>query len=164
MRIGVYQTPLAADLPLPQKAHPTDVGWDIPTAVDFVAEPGVPVKVPTGLVIEMPDKIFTTGYLWRRKKWVLSYVVKNRTGLGSRGLIAVATEIDSGYRPAKGDNNGLTLCLCNVSREPITCKRGDRVAQIVPVWVNASPWVSIPESQVTWRTLRGAKRFGETGR
>lgn len=160
----MYQTPLAEGLPLPSKAHPTDVGWDIATAVDFVAEPGKPVKVPTGLVIDMPDYIFTTGWLWWKKRWVLSFVVKPRTGHGSRGFQPFATEFDTGYRPVRGDINGWVLCLCNLSDEPMEFKRGDRVAQIVPTLVCAEPWVPITEAQVKWLTKRGSKRFGATGK
>lgn len=166
LSIKVFQTSLAKGLPLPQRAHTTDIGWDIQAAVDFSVAPGEAVRVPTGLVFDLPEGPIVIGTMPHR----LGLVIEQRTGNGGRGLFPAATIVDPGYRSDKDDPNGLTLLLRNVNRQgwfgrgALSFKRGDKVVQGI---FQLFPWVELAgasASDISWDTERGAKRFGATGR
>ena len=40
---------------IPEYAHPGDAGLDLRTVTDITLEPGVPVRIATGLAIELPE-------------------------------------------------------------------------------------------------------------
>lgn len=131
-------------LPLPAYAHPGDAGADLSTAVDVVLEPGERVVVPTGIAIALPQ-----GY---------AAFVHPRSGLAARSGLTIVNApgtVDAGYR------GEIKVCLLNTdAREPITLKRGDKIAQLViqPV-VQAQFEVvdQLPDSD------RGAGGYGSTG-
>lgn len=166
LSIKVFQTPLAEGLPLPARAHSTDIGWDIQTAVDFSVRPGEAVRVPTGLVFDLPEEPIVIGNMPHR----LGLVIEQRTGNGGRGLFPAATIVDPGYRPDKDDPNGLTLLLRNMNRpgwfgrSALSFKRGDKVVQGIFLLFPGVELASAPASAIRWGTERGAKRFGATGR
>lgn len=167
MHIQVYQTPLAAGLPIPSRAHLTDVGFDLQTAIDFSVGPGDPVRVPTGLVFDLPEKPFYIGGMFGfegRIPFRIALIIEQRTGNGGRGLIPAATVVDPGYRPDHDDENGLTLLLRNIGRDILEFKRGDRVAQGLFIPMIAPELIGVPGKKVHWKTERGKKRFGDTGR
>lgn len=166
IEIKVFQTSLAKGLPLPSRAHLTDIGWDIQTAVDFSVAPGEAVRVPTGLVFDLPEEPVVIGTMPHR----IGLVIEQRTGNGGRGLFPAATIVDPGYRSGKDDPSGLTLLLRNVNRprwfgrNTLSFKRGDKVVQGIFLLF---PWVELvgsSASDIRWDTARGAKRFGATGR
>lgn len=163
MRIRVYQTKLAEGLPLPARSHETDVGYDLATAVDFSVDPGCVVRVPTGLVFDLPLK--------KRRLWFffgpplrLLLQIEQRTGNGSRGLFPAATVVDPAYRSDRNDENGLTLALRNVSLETLSFKRGDRVMQGLFFLAVTPTLRGVKANRIRWITDRGSKRFGATGR
>lgn len=166
VNIKVFQTPLAKGLPLPQRAHSTDIGWDIQTAVDFSVAPGEAVRVPTGLVFDLPEGPIVIGTMPHR----LGLVIEQRTGNGGRGLFPAATIVDPGYRSDKDDPNGLTLLLRNVNRaswirnRTLSFSRGDKVVQAIFLLFPCVELVDAPASDICWDTERGSKRFGATGR
>lgn len=55
----------------------------------------------------------------------------------------------------------MQVILINLSHEPFTLRRGDRVAQLV---VAAVPPVSLLEVEFLEETSRGGNGFGSTGR
>jgi len=131
-------------LPLPAYAHPGDAGADLVTAVDVTLEPGERALVPTGIAMALPE-----GYV---------ALVHPRSGLAARhGLSIVNTPgtIDAGYR------GEIKVLLVNHDpRDPITLKRGDRIAQLVVQRFERAAFLAVdhlPES------ARGSGGYGSTG-
>lgn len=99
----------------PAYAHPGDAGADLTTTVDVEIPPQGRATVPTGVAIALPD-----GF---------AAFVHPRSGLAARhGLTVVNAPgtIDAGYR------GEIKVILLNTdTTEPVTLRRGDRVAQLV---------------------------------
>lgn len=131
-------------MPLPERAHPGDAGFDLRSAVDVEVGPGQRAMVPTGLAVAIPD-----GH---------AGLVLPRSGLASKHGLTLANApglIDAGYR-------GEIICaVVNLDRErAVRISRGDRIAQLVVVAVSdPSPaWADeLPAS------ARGEGGFGSTG-
>ncbi|HYT81130.1 MAG TPA: dUTP diphosphatase [Actinomycetota bacterium] len=129
---------------LPSHAHPGDAGLDLASSVDAEVGPGERAMIPTGVAVAIPD-----GH---------AGLVLPRSGLASREGLTLANSpglIDAGYR------GEVTCAVVNLDRErPVSIKRGDRIAQLVIVRVEAveSSWSEdLPPSQ------RGEGGFGSTG-
>jgi len=132
------------DLPLPSYAHPGDAGADLVTTVDVTLAPGERAVVPTGIAIALPE-----GYV---------ALVHPRSGLAARhGLSIVNTPgtIDAGYR---GEIK--VLLFTHDPVEPVTLRRGDRIAQVVFQRFERAVFTEVdalPES------VRGIGGYGSTG-
>lgn len=142
--VPVLVTLVEEDLPLPHYAHPGDAGADLVTRVDVTLAPGERVTVPTGVRIALPD-----GY---------AAFVHPRSGLARRhGLTVVNAPgtVDAGYR------GEIEVTLLNTdATEPLTLRRGDRVAQLVVQRVERARFVRaerLPGSH------RGEGGFGSSG-
>jgi dUTP pyrophosphatase len=101
--------------------------------------------VPTGLILELPE-----GYEGQ---------VRPRSGLALKsGLTCLNSPgtIDSDYR------GEVRVILVNLSQEPVTLRRGDRIAQLVLSPVSRAEWVPV-EGELS-ATPRGQGGFGSTGR
>jgi deoxyuridine 5'-triphosphate nucleotidohydrolase len=146
IRVRVVRLPGAADLPLPAPATRGAAGLDLHAALDaeLVLRPGARVRVPTGLCVAIPD-----GFEGQ---------VRPRSGLAFEHGLTLPNApgtIDSDYR------GELLVILLNAGREPVTIRRGDRIAQLVIAPVARAQWEeveSLPASE------RGAGGFGSTGR
>jgi dUTP pyrophosphatase len=132
-----------ATLPLPAYARPGDAGLDLHAAEGVTLAPGERMPVRTGLALAIP-----AGF---------AGLVLPRSGLALRhGLTMVNTPglIDSGFR------GEVQVLLVNLGQDPVTVKRGDRIAQLVVQRVEhvmLVPVAELPES------ARGAGGFGSTG-
>jgi dUTP pyrophosphatase len=135
---------LDPDLALPAYAHPGDAGADLVTTVDVTLAPGERALVPTGIAIALPE-----GYV---------ALVHPRSGLAARhGLSIVNTPgtVDAGYR------GEIKVLLINHDPvEPISLKRGDRVAQLVIQRFERARFVAVDDLP---DTERGAGGYGSTG-
>jgi dUTP pyrophosphatase len=135
---------LDPDLPAPAYAHPGDAGADLVTGVDLTLQPGERALVPTGVAIALPH-----GYV---------ALVHPRSGLAARhGLSIVNTPgtVDAGYR------GEIKVLLINLDpQEPITLRRGDRIAQLVIQRVETARFVEV---DVLPESVRGAGGYGSTG-
>jgi len=83
--------------------------------------------------------------------------VRPRSGLAFRSGITIVNTpgtIDSDYRGEIG------AILCNLSSEPFTIKRGDRIAQMIVCPIAKCELEFVDELD---DTARGAGRFGSTG-
>jgi dUTP pyrophosphatase len=132
-------------LELPGYASSGAAGADLCAAVaqPLVIQPGDRVAVPTGLVLEVPE-----GY---------EAQVRPRSGLAFKKGVTVVNApgtIDSDYR------GELKILLVNLSNEPVTIERGDRVAQMVIAPVTR---VELIEAEHLSSTDRGEGGFGSTG-
>jgi len=132
-------------VPLPSYAHPGDAGADLVTTTDVVIPPGERAVVGTGIAVALP-----VGY---------AGFVHPRSGLAARvGLSVVNTPgtIDAGYR------GEIKVCLVNHDlREPISLRRGDRIAQLVVQRVEHAVFREVADALPD--TVRGAGGYGSTG-
>ncbi len=131
-------------LPLPSYAHPGDAGADLRTTVDARLGPGQRAVLPTGVAIALPE-----GY---------AAFVHPRSGLAARygvGLVNTPGTIDAGYR---GEIKVIVVNLDPV--QPVSFRRGDRIAQLVVQRVERVCWVVTPDLP---HSVRGAQGHGSTG-
>ena len=135
---------LDPDVPVPGYAHPGDAGADLTTTVDVTLGPGERAMVPTGIAVALPE-----GYVG---------LVHPRSGLAAKhGLSVVNTPgtIDAGYR-----GEVKVLLVNHDPVEPVTLKRGDRIAQLVVQRFERARFVEVgvlPDS------VRGIGGYGSTG-
>ncbi len=131
-------------LPVPARAHPGDAGVDLYAATDAELAPGQRMIMRTGVAIALPD-----GY---------AAFVHPRSGLAARHgvtLVNAPGTVDAGYR------GEIRVTLINTdASQPVTFRRGDRIAQLVIQRVAAPVFhevESLPGS------ARGDGGFGSTG-
>lgn len=145
MTLKVLITRLDETIPLPRYAKGGDAGADICTRVDVTIEPGERALVPTGISIALPD-----GY---------AAFVHPRSGLAIKhGVSMVNTPgtIDAAFR------GELQMILINHDlREPISFKKGDRIAQLVIQKVERAEFIEVDSLP---GTERGHGGFGSTGK
>ena len=99
--------------------------------------------IPTGIAVAIPS-----GY---------AGLVTPRSGLAARQGLTVLNGpglVDSGYR------GEIKVTLINLGSEPVTVARGDRIAQLVVVAVEAQELIPVAELPAS---PRGAGGFGSTG-
>ena len=138
--------PGARGLPLPSRATAGSAGFDLHAALEreLVLAPGERALVPTGFAIAVPE-----GF---------EAQVRPRSGLALRhGLVLpnAPGTIDADYR------GELSVIVMNAGRDPITLRRGDRIAQVVIAPVANPRFVEVESLD---DTARGAGGFGHTGR
>ncbi|GHG92979.1 dUTP diphosphatase [Comamonas sp. JC664] len=136
----------AEPLPLPRYETAQAAGLDLRADIEGerVLGPLERMAVPTGLALALPP-----GYEGQ---------VRPRSGLALRHgvtLLNAPGTVDADYR------GEVQVVLVNLSNEPFTLRRGDRVAQLV---VAAAPQAALVEVDVLEETSRGAGGFGSTGR
>jgi len=99
---------------VPTKAHASDAGFDVYASHEITIHPSTTVPVCTDIAVSCPP-----GYafqVWPRSGLALRNGIDTRAGL-----------IDSGYR------GEVKILLRNESPADFHVKRGDRIAQLVPV-------------------------------
>jgi dUTP pyrophosphatase len=143
--VDVLVRRLDPDVPLPAYAHPGDAGVDLVTTVDAVVAPGERVLLPTGIAIALPE-----GY---------AAFVHPRSGLAVRhgvSLVNAPGTVDAGYR------GEIKVSVINHDpREPVTLRRGDRIAQLV---VQRVEHAVFHEVETLPGSDRGEGGFGSSGR
>jgi dUTP pyrophosphatase len=131
-------------LPQPSYAHLGDAGCDLFAAQDVDLGPGERALVPTGLAIALP-----AGY---------AAFVHPRSGLAARHGVTIVNApgtVDAGYR------GEIKVTLLNTDRsEPVSFRRGDRIAQLV---IQPVPPVRFHEVDRLPGSARGEGGFGSTG-
>jgi dUTP pyrophosphatase len=143
--VVVLKLPHGQDLPLPGYATADSAGMDLIAAVAdaITLEPGERALVPTGIAIALPQ-----GF---------EAQVRPRSGLALKfGVTTLNTPgtIDADYRGEIG------VILINHGLEPVTIKRGDRIAQLVVAPVTRVLW---DERAALDDTARGGGGFGSSG-
>ncbi|MGN0077373.1 MAG: dUTP diphosphatase [Coriobacteriales bacterium] len=131
-------------LPRPSYAKPGDAGLDLRSTEDIVIEPGQRALIGTGIALAIPQ-----GY---------AGFVQPRSGLAiKQGMTLVNTPglIDSGYR------GEIRIIALNTDKDqPITIKRGDRIAQLV---IQEVPVVELVEVDELSSSERADTGFGSSG-
>ena len=143
--VQVLITRLDPELPLPRYAKGGDAGADIVSRIDISLAPGERALVPTGIAIALPD-----GYV---------ALVHPRSGLAIKHGVTMVNApgtVDAGYR------GELQIILINHDKsEPVSFKRGDRIAQLVIQKVERAEFVEVRDLPGSGRGTGG---FGSTGR
>jgi len=142
-RVRVYRKNGSAALPRYATAGAAGADVEADILSDITLRPGERVKIPTGLVLEIPPG-------WEAQ-------VRPRSGLALRYGVTVLNApgtIDSDYR------GELEVLLVNLGDEPYTVRCGDRIAQLV---FAPSPQVFMEETDKPAQTERGGGGFGSTG-
>ncbi len=134
-----------ADIPLPRYMTPQSAGMDICAAVKapIVIEPGEIRLIPTGFAISLPE-----GH---------EAQIRPRSGLAVKhgiGLINSPGTIDADYR------GEVQIALINHGRAPFTCRRGDRIAQMV---IGTVCRARLLEVETLDESQRNSGGFGHTG-
>lgn len=130
---------------LPQYATEFSAGMDVRAAIDapVVLEPLQRAMIPTGLYLQIPE-----GY---------EVQVRPRSGLAAKKGITVLNApgtIDADYR------GQVCVILVNLSNDPFTVERGERVAQLVLAKHEIIEW---EETDALEDSARGDGGFGSTG-
>ena len=128
----------------PHKKYPGDAGWDLFVSEECIIQPGETKDVHTGVRIQMPP------YLFAR-------ITGRSSSLRKRKLLVNEGIIDRGY------TGELFICVHNLGTEPITIKRGDRVAQILFHLIEDVRWSEVEEVKPI-NGERGGNGFGSTGK
>lgn len=131
--------------PLPEYATAFSAGLDVRAANDepIVLAPLARAFVPTGLYLEIPR-----GY---------EVQVRPRSGLAAKKGVTVLNSpgtIDSDYR------GEVCVILVNLSSEPFTVERGERIAQLVLARYEQIEWEEVGQLS---SSDRGEGGFGSTG-
>lgn len=133
-------------LPLPRYETAQAAGLDLRADIEgeWTLQPLERRAVPTGLALALPE-----GY---------EAQVRPRSGLALRHGVTVLNApgtVDADYR------GEVQVVLINLSQEPFTLRRGERIAQLV---VAAVEQARVEEVAVLEETERGEGGFGSTGR
>lgn len=125
----------------PTKGTINSAGIDLYSPILVDCQPRFITKVPLGISVEIPE-----GYFG---------LIRDRSSIGSKGVIVTAGVIDSDYR------GELIICFMNCGAGEHWFRAGDKIAQmlILPV-----PTMDIEGVEELSLTQRGAGGFGSTGR
>lgn len=152
---------------VPTVAHAgSDLGFDLYSIEDLTLEPGIPVKVRTGIAIEGPPG------------W--GFVLGDRSSMAVKGITYAGGRIDAGYR------GEILVCLINVNQPrcrlrsthnseglltdvsleytdvSVAIHKGDKIAQMSPFKANTHLEVTVVDELSD--SSRGAQGFGSSGR
>lgn len=144
MQVRFARLPSNPDLPLPARATPNAAGYDIRSAEEAVTlRPGEIRLVGTGLVMELPEGV--------------ECQVRPRSGLALRHGITLPNSpgtIDPDYR------GEVRIIMQNLGSEPVTLRRGERIAQLV---FSRFEVPAVAQADELSATERGDAGFGSTG-
>jgi dUTP pyrophosphatase len=144
--VPISVLPHGEGLELPAYATEGSAGSDLRAAIeaDLTITPGGRALVPTGVAVAIP-----AGYEGQ---------VRMRSGLAhDRGLALLNAPgtVDSDYR------GELRVIVANLGSEPVTIRRGDRIAQLVFAPVARARFERVAELPKSARDTGG---FGSTGK
>jgi dUTP pyrophosphatase len=144
----------------------SDLGFDLYSIEDITLEPGVPVKVRTGIAVEGPPG------------W--GFVLGDRSSMASKGITYAGGRIDAGYRgeilvclinvnqpsyslrTVRDSNGQITEIALDRSDPGVIIRRGDKIAQMSPFEAQTQLEVAVVDELSS--SDRGAKGFGSSGR
>ncbi|MEM5820055.1 MAG: dUTP diphosphatase [Candidatus Aenigmatarchaeota archaeon] len=125
---------------LPERKREGDAGLDLYSIEDIEINPNEIKLVSTGIAIEIPK-----GYVG---------IIKDRSGLATKGLHVLAGVIDENYR------GEVKIVLINLGKEKIFLEKYSRVAQLLIL-----PYLkcNVKEVEELSETERGNSGFGSSG-
>lgn len=89
-----------------------DPSWDLPSAINVALHPHSPARVRTGIHIALP--VGTVGL-----------VLSRHSTFEERGILVPALMFPAGFR------GELTIPVRNMTRQRLTIRKGERVAQLI---------------------------------
>ncbi|RRA47433.1 dUTP diphosphatase [Acidipila sp. EB88] len=143
-----------------------DLGFDLYAIEDVRLEPGIPVKVRTGIAVEGPSG--------------MGFVLGDRSSMAAKGITYAGGRIDAGYR------GEILVCLINVNQPQYTLSlergsagqiedarlvrsdvsvmlhAGDKIVQMSPF--QAMTHFELVVVEELGQTSRAAQGFGSSGR
>ena len=131
-------------LPLPQYESEGAVGFDLITRETTVIEPGKIALVPGNVIVKVPE-----GHM---------LIISPRSSLPrKKGLVCPHSIgiIDQDYH---GPEDELLVQVQNITDEPVTVERGERIAQGLFARVDRAEWKEVEDHNAK---TRGG--FGSTG-
>lgn len=133
-----------SSLPPPPYASHGAVGFDLVTRVTTVVEPHAIALVPGNVIVKVPE-----GYAL--------LIVPRSSMPRKKGLVCPHSigVIDQDYH---GENDELLVQVQNITDQPVTVERGERIAQGLFVKVEQAEW-----SEVTSHGAADRGGFGSTG-
>lgn len=141
--LQILIAPLMPDVILPQKAHPTDAGFDLAIPKDCTLAPQIHASINLGFAVQIPagwyGQIFARSSIFRQ------------------GLAVHPGVIDADFRGA------VQLLVYNQLCSAQSMHRGDRLAQLLFLPVPDTTLTTVTVDHLT-RTQRGAGGVGSTGR
>lgn len=151
----------------PTVAYPgSDLGFDLYSVEDIVLEPGIPVKIRTGIAVEGPPGC--------------GFVLGDRSSMAVRGVTYAGGRIDAGYRgeilvclinvnqpryslrAVRNTDGALTDVLLERTDVSVAIHKGDKIAQMSPFEAQTHLEVAVVEELAG--SERGGRGFGSTGR
>ncbi len=132
---------LETDAKAPVRAHSDDAGADLFCLLGVELPMGVPVKIRTGIAMAVPS-----GHVG---------MICDRSSMGAKGIRVLGGIVDAGYR------GEVQVILINLTNQPLSISKGDKVAQILIIPIRYSP---IHETTNLDDTARSAGGFGSTGK
>jgi len=137
-------TRIDTTLPLPPYSSAGAVGFDLVTRVTTIVEPHSIALVPGNVVVKVPD-----GYAL--------LIVPRSSMPRKKGLVCPHSigVIDQDYH---GENDEILVQVQNITGQPVTVERGERIAQGIFVKVEQAEWQEVGGHNTT---DRGG--FGSTG-
>jgi dUTP pyrophosphatase len=133
-----------SSLPLPRYETTGAVGFDIITRTTTVIEPGKIALVPGNVIVKVPH-----GY---------ALLIVPRSSLPRKKALVCPHSVGVIDQDYHGEKDEILVQVQNVSSEPVTVERGERIAQGMFVRVEQAQW---EEVQSHGKESRGG--FGSTG-
>jgi len=147
MQLRVYKE--APNAKLPTKAHGSDHCWDLYASKDTEIHDECTVIVETGIRIEPP-----IGY---------ALIVKERSGLATKGIIIGAGVIDTSYRgPLNVVMRYLKPSWLISKSDAFKIKTGDKIAQFKLEKTIEAEVIEISKEEFNLNTERGERGFGSS--
>ncbi len=128
---------------LPEKANPSDLGWDLFCVEDVLIPPANKTLVHTGIAVQLPDRV--------------GGILKDRSSVASKqGLFIMAGVIDPNYR------GEILVLLWNSTSLPVQISAGAKIAQMIlmPAFQLTA---DLEEVRTLDATDRGDAGFGSSG-
>jgi dUTP pyrophosphatase len=142
-QLTVHITRIHPDARLPRYETGDAAAFDLASVEEVIIEPGRVALVPTGLVIQVPVRMFLGVFARSSTPVKRGLMVANGVGI-----------IDPDYC---GPEDEVKVALVNFTLAPVTVRTGDRVAQGIFLSAPRVHWVESPPRD------RSRGGFGATG-
>ncbi len=133
---------LSENAVVPNKAHPTDAGFDLTATRNYVIPANGRCLIDTGVAVDIPHGHY-------------GMVVGRSGNTIKRGLVGQTGIIDCGYHGAIG------IMAFNLSRGDLAIKVGERIGQLIIIPI---PEIEFIETTELSDTDRGTGGYGSTGK
>jgi dTMP kinase len=131
---------LSPQAKLPQKAHPSDAGFDLFASEDYSIPAYGQALIKTGLKLAIPENC--VGLIW------------DKSGLANLGYTTMGGVIDSNYR------GEVKVVFKNLSEDIVNIEVGQKIAQLL---IQKIENLKIKETNIKDKTSRQEGGFGSTG-